>query len=49
MTVSITSCVVMDRSLSPAVTPVDVLQSVLAALNQRDISGAVDQSLKTSN
>jgi len=33
----------MDRSLSRAVTPVDILQTVLAALNQRNISRAVHQ------
>jgi len=33
----------MDRSLGRAVTPVDILQTVLAALNQRNISSAVDQ------
>src|SRR5215471_10584837 len=40
---SITTCIKMDRSLSRAVTPVDILQTVLAALNQRNISRAVDQ------
>jgi SnoaL-like domain len=40
---SITSCITMDRSLGRAVTPVDILQTVLAALNQRNISRAVDQ------
>jgi len=40
---SIISCIKMeDRSSSRAVAPVDVLQSVLAALNQRNISRAVD-------
>ena len=38
-----TTCTKIDRSLSRAVTPVDILQSVLAALNQRNISTAVDQ------
>jgi hypothetical protein len=33
----------MDRSLGPAETPVDILQTVLAVLNQRNISRAVDQ------
>lgn len=40
---SMTTCTKIDRSLSRAVTPVDILQSVLAALNQRNISTAVDQ------
>ena len=40
---SITSCITMDRSLGRAVSPVDILQTVLAALNQRNISRAVDQ------
>jgi hypothetical protein len=31
-----------DRSLSRAVSPVDVLKSVLTALTQRNISEAVD-------
>lgn len=38
-----TTCTKIDRSLSRAVTPVDILQSVLAALNQLNISTAVDQ------
>jgi steroid delta-isomerase-like uncharacterized protein len=38
-----TTCTKIDRSLSRAVTPVDVLQSVVTALNQRNISRAVDQ------
>ncbi|HET6887335.1 MAG TPA: nuclear transport factor 2 family protein [Candidatus Udaeobacter sp.] len=38
-----TSCIEKDRSLSRAVSPVDVLKSVLIALTQRNISEAVDQ------
>jgi steroid delta-isomerase-like uncharacterized protein len=38
-----TSCIKMDRSLVRAVAPIDILKSVLAALNQRDISKAVNQ------
>ena len=38
-----TRCIEVDRSLSRAVTPVDILRSVLTALNQRNISRAVDQ------
>ena len=38
-----TPCIEVNRSLSRAVSPVDVLQSVLAALNQANISRAVDQ------
>ena len=39
---TMTTCTKIDRSLGRAVTPVDVLQSVFAALNQRNIPGAVD-------
>ena len=38
-----TSCIEKDRSLSRAVSPVDVLKSVLIALTKRNISEAVDQ------
>jgi steroid delta-isomerase-like uncharacterized protein len=38
-----THCIEVDRSLSRAVTPVDILQTVFAALNRRNISRAVDQ------
>jgi steroid delta-isomerase-like uncharacterized protein len=40
---STTTCTKIARSLSRAVTPVDILQTALAALNQRNISRAVDQ------
>jgi SnoaL-like protein len=40
---SITTYTTIDRSVSRAVTPVDVLQSVMTALNQRNLSRAVDQ------
>jgi SnoaL-like protein len=40
---SMTTCTKIDRSLSRAVTPVDILQTALAALNERNISRAVDQ------
>ena len=38
-----TACIEVDRLLCRAVTPVDILQTALAALNQRNISRAVDQ------
>jgi steroid delta-isomerase-like uncharacterized protein len=38
-----TSYINKDRVLFGAIAPVDVLKSVLAALNQRNISKAVDQ------
>ena len=37
------TCVKEDNSLDRAVAPLDVLQSVFNALNQRNISKAVDQ------
>jgi steroid delta-isomerase-like uncharacterized protein len=40
---SMTICTKIDGSLSGAVTPVDILQTVLAAVNERNISRAVDQ------
>ena len=40
---SMTTCTKIDRSLSRAVTPVGILQTALAALNQRNISRAVDR------
>lgn len=40
---SMTTFTKIDRSLSRAVTPVDILQTALAALNERNISRAVDQ------
>jgi hypothetical protein len=43
VTMSVTSCIEMDRSVSRAVAPVDVLQSVLDALNHQDISSAIDE------
>ena len=38
-----TACIEVNRLLCRAVTPVDILQTALAALNQRNISRAVDQ------
>ena len=38
-----TTYIEKERVLSGAVTPVDVLQSVLAALNRQNISRAIDQ------
>ena len=43
ITMTTTACIEVDRLLCRAVTPVDVLQTALAALNQRNISRAVDQ------
>ena len=38
-----TACIEVDRLLCRAVTPVDILQTALAALNRRNISEALDQ------
>ena len=38
-----TTCTKIDRSLGRAVTPVDILQTALAALNERNIFRALDR------
>ena len=43
ITMTTRPCIEVDRLLCRAVTPVDILQTALAALNRRNISGAVDQ------
>jgi hypothetical protein len=43
ITMTTTACIEVDRLLCRAVTSVDILQTALAALNQRNISRAVDQ------